>query len=190
MDSRDGRAGRAARTGRVGRPAAGRLDADVVGRGMAQWRAERPDIDSSGKAVIGRLLHLEDLVLESVNKALAPYGLKYQEYGVLATLRVSGAPFRMTPSQLQGALLFSSGGLSNLLKRLEAGGWIRRSAHPDDGRGVLVGLTSQGRRLADRAMPDHAEAEHRLLRGLAPAEREQLAQLLARMMAGLEPAGA
>jgi DNA-binding MarR family transcriptional regulator len=163
---------------------------DLVGRGIAQWRAARPDLDSSGKEVVGRLLHLEGVVLQAVNSALAPYGLKYLEYAVLATLRVSGAPYRMTPSQLQARLLFTSGGLSNLLKRLEGNGWIQRTDDPDDGRGVLVSLTAKGRRLADRAMPDHAQAELRLLRMFSSEERDQLAQLLARMMAGSEPVAA
>lgn len=166
---------------------ASRRAEDVVGRGIAQWRAERPDLDSSGKEVVGRLLHLEGVVLQAVNSALAPHGLKYLEYAVLATLRVSGAPFRMTPSNLQARLLFTSGGLSNLLKRLEGNGWIQRTDDPEDGRGVLVCLTPKGRRLADRAMPDHANAEQRLLRMFSLQERAQLADLLARMMAGNEP---
>ena len=163
---------------------------DLVGRGIEQWRTERPDLDSSGKEVIGRLLHLEGVVLQAVNAALAPHGLKYLEYAVLTTLRVSGAPYRMTPSNLQATLLFTSGGLSNLLKRLESNGWIQRTDDPNDGRGVLVCLTAKGRRLADRAMPDHAKAELRLLRMFSEPERAQLAQLLARMMAGSEPADA
>lgn len=162
---------------------------DVVGRGIAQWRSERPDIDSSGKAVVGRLLHLEGLVMEAANAALAPYGLKYQEYGVLATLRVQGAPYRLTPSQLQAALLFTSGGLSNLIKRLEASGWVQRTDDPSDGRGVLVSLTPQGRRLADRVMPEHAATERRLLQMFTAQERDQLAGLLARMIAGNEAGG-
>lgn len=180
---------------RVRSPSANRISPaprtdDVVGRGVTQWRAERPDLDSSGKEVVGRLLHLEGVILQVVNAALAPHGLKYLEYAVLATLRVSGAPYRMTPSNLQARLLFTSGGLSNLLKRLEGNGWIQRTNDPEDGRGVLVCLTPKGRRLADRAMPDHANAELRLLRMFSPQERDQLANLLARMMDGNAPANA
>lgn len=162
---------------------------DVVGRGVAQWKAERPDLDSSGKEVVGRILRLEGVVLQAVNAALAPHGLKYLEYAVLATLRVSGSPYRMTPSSLQERLLFTSGGLSNLLKRLESNGWIQRTNHPEDGRGVLVCLTPKGRRLADRAMPDHADAELRLLRMFTRQERDQLAGLLAQMLAGSDAGG-
>lgn len=163
---------------------------DLVGRGVAQWRAERPDLDSSGKEVVGRLLYLEGVVLQAANAALAAHGLKFQEYAVLATLRVSGAPYCMTPSNLQARLLFTSGGLSNLLKRLEANGWIKRTNDPQDGRGVLVSLTPKGRRLADRAMPDHANTELRLLKMFSAEEREQLSGLLAKMMAGQQASDA
>jgi DNA-binding MarR family transcriptional regulator len=160
---------------------------DLVGRGISQWRSERPDIDSSGKAVVGRLLRLEEVILRRINDALAPHRIKYQEYAVLATLRVAGAPYRLTPSRLQSTLLFSSGGLSNLLKRLERDGLVRRTGNPLDGRGVLVTLTAKGRGLADRAMPDHARAEMKLLEMFSVQERDALSLLLSRMMVGNAP---
>jgi DNA-binding MarR family transcriptional regulator len=163
------------------------LDDDLVGRGIRQWRSERPDIDSSGKAVVGRLLRLEGVILQSLNAVLQPFGLKYQEYAVLATLRVAGAPYRLSPSRLQSTLLFTSGGLSNLLKRLEQQSLVRRSTDPKDGRGVLVKLTVKGLRLAEEAMPAHAAAELHLLRMFDDAQREQLAGLLSVMMVGNVP---
>ena len=84
-------------------------------------------------------------------------------------------------------MLFSSGGLSNLLKRLEHGGLVRRTSDPQDGRGVLVSLTAKGRALADRAMPDHARAELKLLEMFSVMERDTLAMLLSRMMVGNAP---
>jgi len=169
------------------RDSPGRAEVDLVGRGIAQWRSERPDIDSSGKAVVGRLLRLEEVVLRTLNDALLPHRIKYQEYAVLATLRVAGSPYQLTPSKLQSTLLFSSGGISNLLKRLEREDLVRRVGNPLDGRGVLVTLTPKGRRLADRAMPDHAKAEWALLHMFSPAERDTLANLLSRMMVGNAP---
>lgn len=160
---------------------------DLVGRGMRQWQRERPDIDSSGKAVVGRLLRLEEVVLRTLNAVLEPFGLKYQEYAVLATLRVAGAPYRLPPSRLQATLLFTSGGLSNLLKRLERAGWIKRSIDPSDGRGVLVKLTPKGVRLADEAMPRHAAAELHLVRMFDASQRDTLAHLLSQMMTGNAP---
>jgi DNA-binding MarR family transcriptional regulator len=165
----------------------GLAEQDLVGRGIRQWRTERPDIDSSGKAVVGRLLRLEEVVLRTINSVLQPFGLKYQEYAVLATLRVAGAPYRLSPSRLQSTLLFTSGGLSNLLKRLEQEGLVKRSTDPKDGRGVLVKLTAKGLRLADETMPRHAAAELHLLRMFSEEQRDQLAQLLSVMMVGNAP---
>jgi DNA-binding MarR family transcriptional regulator len=155
---------------------------DIVGRGMAQWRRERPDIDCSGKAVVGRVLRLQEVILHAVNAALARHGLRYPAYAVLATLRASGAPFAMSPSRLTRTLLLSSGGTSNLLARLERSGWIRRRSDPVDGRAVIVELTEAGLALADRAMPDHAAVERELVAMFTAEEQRALATMLSRML--------
>jgi DNA-binding MarR family transcriptional regulator len=155
---------------------------DLVGRGMAQWRRQRPDIDGSGKAVVGRILYLQETILRAVNAALAAHGVRYADYAVLATLRVAGEPYRMSPSRLQATMLFTSGGVSNLLRRVEKKGYVRRLADPADGRGILVELTEKGFALAEAAMADHAAVERRLCAMLNAAEQEQLAALLSRMI--------
>jgi DNA-binding MarR family transcriptional regulator len=163
---------------------------DLVGRGIALWRRERPDLDCSGKAVVGRILHLQDVILRAVNAALAPHGLRYPAYAVLATLRASGSPYRMSPSRLQATMLFTSGGISNLLRRIEMQGHIRRFEDPADRRGVLVELTRQGLKLADTAMADHAAVERRLCAMFSAGERDTLALLLSRMILLNSMAGA
>ena len=155
---------------------------DLVGRGMAQWRRQRPDIDGSGKAVVGRILHLQETILRAVNAALATHGVRYADYAVLATLRVAGEPYRMSPSRLQATMLFTSGGVSNLLRRVEKKGYVRRLADPADGRGILVELTEKGFALAEAAMADHAAVERRLCAMLSAREQDALAGLLSRMI--------
>lgn len=155
---------------------------DLVGSGMAQWRRERPDIDCSGKAVVGRILMLQDIILRTVNAALAPHGLRYPAYAVLATLRAAGAPYRLSPTQLRDTMLFTSGGISNLLARIEKQGLIRRSSDPADKRGVRVELTRKGLDLANRAMADHAAAERRLCAMLTEPQQRELAAMLSRLI--------
>jgi len=157
---------------------------DLVGRGITQWQTARPDIDSSGKEVIGRLIHLDTLVLRQVEQVLQPFQLSYFEYAVLATLRVATEAHGLSPNALIDRLLCSSGGLSNVLKRLEQRGLLSRSADPEDGRGVLVRLTGEGKALADRAMPIHAQTERALVAGLNKEEQATLAGLLAKMLVG------
>lgn len=159
-------------------------ETDRVGAGMQRWRREFPEIDCSGKAVVGRLLHLHEVLLKAVNRTLGKHRLKYPAYAVLATLRVQGAPFRMSPKELLDSLILTSGGLSNLLRKLEKTGHIRRMADETDGRGVIVELTERGRLLVEPAMHDHAETERRLVRSLSQAEQGTVARALGLMMLG------
>ncbi len=164
-------------------PSAAIWENDRVGAGMRRWRREFPDIDCSGKAVVGRLLHLNEVMLKAVNRTLARHRLKYPAYAVLATLRVEGAPYRMTPKDLLESLILTSGGLSNILRRLEKAGFVRRSADATDGRGVVVELTGSGRRVVEPAMRDHAETERKLVAILSLAEQHAVARALGLMMA-------
>ena len=88
----------------------------------------------------------------------------------------------MSPKALLDSLILTSGGLSNLLRRLEKAGHIRRMADKQDGRGVIVELTEQGRRLVEPAMRDHAKTERRLVAALSKAEQRAVANALGRMM--------
>jgi DNA-binding MarR family transcriptional regulator len=158
------------------------LENDRVGAGMLRWRREFPEIDCSGKAVVGRVLHLHEVLLTAVNRSLAKHRLKYPSFAVLATLRVEGVPYRMSPKALLDSLILTSGGLSNLLRRLEKAGHIRRMADEQDGRGVIVELTEQGRCLVEPAMRDHAKTERRLVAALSKTEQRAAANALGRMM--------
>jgi DNA-binding MarR family transcriptional regulator len=155
---------------------------DRVDHGLLGWRRERPDIDSSGKNVVGRIIHLHDIILRNANRSLEPYGLKFPAYGVLATLRSVGTPYRMSPGELRHSLLYSSGGLSNLLSRLEDQGLVRRLQAVGDRRGVIVELTARGVALADRTMVDYAASELRILDALSPADRTTMASMLRRLI--------
>lgn len=155
---------------------------DRIGLGMQRWAREVPEIDCSGKAVVGRILHLHELILKAVNHGLAKHRLKYPSYAVLATLRVEGDPYRMSPKALLDSLILTSGGLSNLLRRLEKAGHIRRMADATDGRGVIVELTEAGRLLVEPAMRDHAEIERALVRSLTVDELGMIAHSLGLMI--------
>lgn len=158
------------------------LHSDRVGAGIERWQREFPDIDSSGKAIVGRLLHLNEAFLTAINRTLARHGLKYPAFAVLATLRVQGEPYRMSPKALLETLILTSGGLSNLLRRLERSGLVRRTADELDGRGVIVQLTEMGRLRVEPAMRDHAETERRIISRLSVREQSDFARTLSKMM--------
>ncbi|THF55065.1 MarR family winged helix-turn-helix transcriptional regulator [Ollibium composti] len=159
---------------------------DRAGKAIAQWRKERPDLDVSPMAVLGRLSEAATLVArDRLAPLFARYGLQHGEFDVLATLRRSGAPFSLTPTALYETTMVTSGAMTNRLDRLEKAGLIRRVPHPSDRRGLMVQLTEEGRELIDRAVEAHIENEHRILSSLNTEERERLAALLEKLIAGL-----
>ena len=155
---------------------------------ITQWQREIPDLDLLPMEVVGYLktsqLHTRNQ-LEAFFKA---HGLQAGEFDVLATLRRAGAPYALTPTQLFGALMVSSGGMTNRLDRLERAGLIRRNPNPDDRRGTLVSMTEQGLALIDRLVPLHVENEARMLSALSREEQEMLGRLLGKLLDGLEGA--
>jgi DNA-binding MarR family transcriptional regulator len=155
---------------------------DEIDRIVDQWNSERPDLDVSATHVLQRITRLALLQGSSFARVFAPYGISFGEYVVLATLRRIGHPYCMNPTRLFSSVILSSGAMTNRLDRLEAMGLVERHPDPDDRRGRLVELTDQGRRLVDMAVIDHLRNEERLLAALEPAEREQLAGLLRKLL--------
>lgn len=93
----------------------------------------------------------------------------------------------MTPSQLREEMLISSSGLTGRLHRLEQDGWITRTTAPNDQRSVLVSLTRQGLADLDADIHEHFGFEDDMLATLTPAQRKQLADLLATLLQRFEP---
>ncbi len=151
---------------------------DDVDRIVAEWRRERPDLDVSATHVLQRITRLSLLQNASFARALGRFGINWGEYLVLAALRRSGPPYRMSPTALFSALILSSGAMTNRLDRLEQMGLIERLPDPADRRGRQVELTARGLELVDEAVVAHVANEDRLLGGLSPSERAKLAELL------------
>jgi len=153
---------------------------------VEQWARERPDLDTSGFEVVGRILVLSDHLRRRVGDALAPLGLGLWGFDVLATLRRQGPPFRLTPTELSQATMLTSGAMTNRLDRLEEAGLVRRDRNPDDRRGVLVVLTGAGHELVDRAVAIRFQEAAAAVAPLTAQERETTAALLGKLLASLE----
>ncbi|MGA9776594.1 MAG: MarR family transcriptional regulator [Candidatus Dormiibacterota bacterium] len=162
------------------------MSEDAIDRIVAEWNRARPDLDVSPTHVLQRITRLYLLQSNSFASVFSPFGLTFGEYEVLAALLRSGPPHRMKPKELVGALVLSSGAVTNRIDRVEAAGLVERLPDPDDRRGTLVALTGEGRRVLDRAARAHLDNEERLLAGLSPRRRRELADLLRRLL--LSPA--
>ncbi|WP_176478322.1 MarR family transcriptional regulator [Mesorhizobium sp. WSM3876] len=159
---------------------------DRASKAIEQWRKERPDLDVSPMGVIGRLNEVSSLIArDHLAPVFARFGLQQGEFDVLATLRRSGAPYALTPTDLYEATMVTSGAMTARLDRLEKADLIRRAPHPSDRRGIVVQLTTKGRELTDEALDAHVANEHQILAGLTREEREILASLLQKLIGSL-----
>lgn len=167
---------------------------DSVDRVLAQWRAERPDLDPSPMGVIGRVSRAARLLERPLRETFAAHDLQAGEFDILATLRRSGPPYQLTPGRLVGTTMVTSGAITNRLDHLVAKGLVTRETDPDHRRSVLITLTDRGRAVVDEAVVDHLATEEQLLSGLSAEQRAQLADLLRVLLLhlgdGAEEAGA
>ncbi len=159
---------------------------DLIDHIRAQWSRERPDLDSAGFGIAGRLQLLGKRLGMRVEQALAPLDMTRWAFDVLATLRRHGPPYRMTPTALSRSTMLTSGAMTNRLDRLEARGLVRREADPSDRRGVLIILTDEGRKLADRGIEARFDDATDVAAKLTEIERIQLEGLLRKLLIGIE----
>jgi DNA-binding MarR family transcriptional regulator len=159
---------------------------DHVAHVIEQWAETWPELDTGSVRVIARLGRATAYLDAGINARLGEFGLTRKSFDVLAALRRSGRPYRLSPTVLYQALMRTSGAMTHRLAELERAGLIKRVPDPDDRRSVLVELTRKGLTLFDRVAPVHLANERELLRGLTAKEQECLAGLLAKLLAGFE----
>ncbi|MGO2482528.1 MarR family winged helix-turn-helix transcriptional regulator [Glutamicibacter ardleyensis] len=154
---------------------------DQVDRILEQWQKEKPGLDVSPMAVIGRLSRTALNIESRLAGTFERHGLDASTFDVLATLLRSGAPYRITPAELARESMISTSAVAQRLNKLEARGLVAREANPNDGRGTLVALTDTGKKLIEQALPDHLETERAILSPLSRDEQAALALLLGRI---------
>ena len=136
---------------------------------MTQWLT--PDEREAWLSVVrvaGRLPAVLDAQLER------DAGLNFFEYTVMAML--SEQPTRtLGMSQLAAVTSASLSRLSNVAKRLERRGYLRRQADPDDGRCTQAVLTDAGMAKVVETAPGHVAAARKVvIDAVTPAQLRQL----------------
>jgi DNA-binding MarR family transcriptional regulator len=129
-----------------------------------------------------RLTRVALLVEAFQHRCLDPFGLLFIDYSVLRVLELVGEPHSMSPSELSEIVVRSSGGMTQILDRLERAGLVARAPDPADRRKVLVALTAKGLRTADAANASYAAERERLLGGLSADEVGQLDEAIQRLL--------
>lgn len=97
----------------------------------------------------------------------------------------SKTPGVMSPSELAANLDVTRGNMTGLLDGLEREGWIRRTSHPEDRRGVLITLTDEGLKRLETILPVHYHRMSLLLSSLTTAEAEAMINAIPKLLAGM-----
>jgi DNA-binding MarR family transcriptional regulator len=159
---------------------------DEVDRIVDAWRRERPDLDFAPLEVLSRVGRLARHLDRARRSAFSQSELESWEFDVLSALRRAGTPYELSPKALLQQTLVSSGTMTNRIDRLVERGLVTRRTAPNDGRGVLVGMTEHGLTRVDAAITRLLRAETELLATLSAAERERLAGLLRTLSLGFD----
>jgi DNA-binding MarR family transcriptional regulator len=120
-------------------------------------------------------------MMRAFEEDLRPQGLSHTEYLILIYL--SEAPGRsMRLGDLAGNCLQSASAIGRTVRRLEAGGLVRRQQDPQDARSFNAVLTDAGLARLERAQPVHyASARRHLFSHLEGIDLDQLAKAFQRM---------
>lgn len=93
----------------------------------------------------------------ALDRDLTDFGISLPEYELLSMLSEQDGD-RARMSVLAELVVQSRSRVTHTAKRLEQRGWVRREPTPEDGRGVALALTAEGRRMVERAAPRHVES--------------------------------
>ena len=158
---------------------------DRIDHILAQWKRERPDLDTAPMGLVGRIQRAAAALRPLLDETHEKSGLQGESFDVLASLRRSGPPYQLTPTELYREMMLTSGAMTNRIDKLETAGLVGRRPDPNDRRGTLVRLTAKGKALIDAATTKHVANEERLMSALTPREQQQLTDLLRKLLKNL-----
>jgi DNA-binding MarR family transcriptional regulator len=115
-------------------------------------------------------------------RALEPLGLRPPHFGVMRLIDTEPG---LTQQDLAQRSLIDPSSMVAVVDELEELGYAKRQSHPGDRRKHAVHLTSEGRRMLERAQATATEMTKELLAPLDAAEVAELRRLL-RKLAGVE----
>ena len=144
--------------------------------------------DESVQRVITAVHRLSRRLNRWYDRQFAALGITSGEWTVLERLARSPDEAPLTPGELAEAANVAPSSMTHRLDRMVERGLIERSADPDNRVRVRVRLTDAGYGLYARAIREADVVEADLLAGLTARQVQTLAELLEKVLAGLDDA--
>ncbi len=156
------------------------LPFDPIERAGETW--EKHFGPASSMRAATSVFRVQQILLARFDEALKPHELTFARYEVLVLLtfsRTGELPLKVIGSRL----MVHPTSVTNAIDRLVAAGYVDRRPNPNDGRGVLAGITEQGRAVVEVATKHLTDLDFGL-GDLPEAERAQLFDILRRVRLG------
>ena len=118
--------------------------------------------------LVGRLDHVLN---QRLRDALAPAGLSVPQYTALSVFRAHGS---LSNAQLATRTMISPQSANEMVKQMEAKGWIARTPDPTHGRIIQIGLTDAGQNVLAECDGHVAATERQMFPDLDDAQRATL----------------
>lgn len=151
---------------------------------MAQRVGSLHDIDFASMNAVQNVYRVANAVRANMEReVLGESGLSWTSFTALFVLWVWGPQETRHLAQECGV---TKGTLTGVIVTLESRGLVERSAHPNDGRLVVVSLTASGRRLIRHLYPKFNSHESRVMEVLNQREQEMLTDLLRKVLTHVE----
>lgn len=110
------------------------------------------------------------------------YDLIHSEIDVLAALYFNDINHSLTPTELYDATIFSSGGMTKVLKKLEERELIRRDISKEDKRKIFVSLTQNGVSLIEECIKNTSTRLTESFCVLSQKEQSDLKKILSKLL--------
>jgi DNA-binding MarR family transcriptional regulator len=138
-----------------------------------------PTIAGPNERAGGLLFLASQAAQQLANERLAPLQISGRDFGLLTVLARDG---KLSQQALGERLRIDRTTMVAMIDALERAGLVRRDRNPDDRRAYAIALTTKGRATQRRGAErlDHARDE--FLAPLSKQEREQLLEILRRLV--------
>jgi DNA-binding MarR family transcriptional regulator len=166
------------------------LPFDPIERAAQTW--EQRFGPASAMRAATSVFRVQQILLARFDEVLRPHQLTFARYEVLVLLTFSRAgelPLKVIGSRL----MVHPTSVTNAIDRLVGAGYVDRRPNPNDGRGVLAGITGRGRAVVEVATGALTALDFGM-GDLPEAERDTLFEVLKRVrlgagdVAGVDPA--
>jgi len=143
---------------------------DPIAEARRNWLGRWDAVEEMAAAT--SVMRAQQIVLATVDRALADFDLTFARYEALVLLSFSrrgSLPLGKMGDRLQ----IHPTSVTNIVDRLEGQGLVRRTQHPSDRRTTLAEITAEGRRVVEKATKAVVATRF----GLAALADGELAQL-------------